>query len=36
MDGANLPAARASAIDYVMAHPKWRLSTQTHKVVGIR
>ncbi len=36
MDGANLTAARASAVDYVMAHPRWRLSTQTHKVVGIR
>ena len=25
-----------AAIAYVMDHPKWRLSTQTHKVVGIR
>ena len=23
------------AIDYCMAHPRWRLSVQTHKVVGI-
>lgn len=36
MDGTDLTAARAAAIAYVMEHPKWRLSTQTHKVVGIR
>jgi 7-carboxy-7-deazaguanine synthase (Cx14CxxC type) len=36
MDGPRLDEARAAAIAYVMAHPKWRLSTQTHKVVGIR
>lgn len=36
MDGLNLASARESAIAYVLEHPKWRLSTQTHKVVGIR
>nr|WP_047169971.1 7-carboxy-7-deazaguanine synthase [Sphingomonas sp. Y57] len=36
MDGPHLGDARAAAIAYVMDHPKWRLSTQTHKVVGIR
>jgi 7-carboxy-7-deazaguanine synthase (Cx14CxxC type) len=36
MDGANLSSTRASAIEFVMEHPLWRLSTQTHKVVGIR
>ncbi|MCU1357544.1 MAG: hypothetical protein JWM89_2962, partial [Acidimicrobiales bacterium] len=24
------------AIAYCLAHPRWRLSVQTHKVVGIR
>ncbi|MHA3794627.1 7-carboxy-7-deazaguanine synthase [Sphingomonas sp. YL-JM2C] len=36
MDGAQLDEARGAAIAYVMDHPRWRLSTQTHKVVGIR
>lgn len=36
MDG---PAARqntAAAVDYCQANPKWRLSVQTHKMLGIR
>ena len=42
MDGAHLreDAARAKntelAIRYCMEHPQWRLSVQTHKIVGIR
>lgn len=36
MDGPNLGGARERAIAFVLEHPKWRLSTQTHKVVGIR
>jgi 7-carboxy-7-deazaguanine synthase len=36
MDGPALAEAREAAIAYVLEHPKWRLSTQTHKVVGIR
>ncbi|KQX26252.1 MULTISPECIES: 7-carboxy-7-deazaguanine synthase [unclassified Sphingomonas] len=36
MDGPELADARAAVIAFVMDHPKWRLSTQTHKVVGIR
>ncbi len=24
------------SIDYVLAHPEWRLSLQTHKLVGLR
>ncbi len=36
MDGLNLSSAREQAIAFVLEHPKWRLSTQTHKVVGIR
>lgn len=34
------PGARARhtarAVEYCLAHPRWRLSTQTHKVIGIR
>lgn len=34
------PAMRAAhtqaVIDYCLAHPQWRMSVQTHKVVGIR
>ena len=26
----------AEVIDYILAHPQWRLSLQTHKVLGIR
>ena len=26
----------AETIDYIKAHPKWRLSLQTHKLLGIR
>lgn len=36
MDGPNLASARERAIAFVLDHPRWRLSTQTHKVVGIR
>ena len=36
MDGPDLLANTQAAIAYCMAHPRWRLSVQTHKVVGIR
>ena len=36
MDGPDLPSAREAAIAFILDHPRWRLSTQTHKVVGIR
>lgn len=36
MDGPALVENTAAAIAYCMAHPQWRLSVQTHKVVGIR
>ncbi|MET0375357.1 MAG: 7-carboxy-7-deazaguanine synthase [Rhizorhabdus sp.] len=36
MDGPTLASARDAAISYILEHPRWRLSTQTHKVVGIR
>ena len=26
---------RQAAIDYVLAHPEWRLSLQTHKLLGL-
>jgi organic radical activating enzyme len=25
-----------AATDYCLAHPQWRLSLQTHKLIGIR
>jgi organic radical activating enzyme len=36
MDGPGLAEARDAAITFVLENPRWRLSTQTHKVVGIR
>jgi 7-carboxy-7-deazaguanine synthase len=36
MDGPDLVANTQAAIDYCLAHPRWRLSVQTHKVLGIR
>lgn len=36
MDGPNLVDNTRAAIDYVLAHPRWRLNTQTHKQIGIR
>jgi 7-carboxy-7-deazaguanine synthase len=33
--GAATPANLRSAIDYCLAHPKWRLSLQTHKLLGL-
>ena len=36
MDGPDLAANTRAAIAYCMAHPQWRLSVQTHKVVNIR
>lgn len=35
MDGPHLARNTASAIDYCLAHPRWQLSIQTHKVLGI-
>jgi len=35
MDGPELRTNMASAAEYCMAHPKWRLSLQTHKLLGI-
>jgi 7-carboxy-7-deazaguanine synthase (Cx14CxxC type) len=35
MDGPDRAAATQAAIAYCLAHPKWRLSVQTHKYLGI-
>jgi 7-carboxy-7-deazaguanine synthase (Cx14CxxC type) len=36
MDSANRAANTEAATAYCMAHPQWRLSLQTHKLLGIR
>ena len=36
MDGPEAERNTRLAIDYCMAHPKWRLSLQTHKLLGLR
>ena len=35
MDGPDREKSTQWAIDYCLAHPTWRLSVQTHKVLGI-
>jgi 7-carboxy-7-deazaguanine synthase len=36
MDGPDVAAHTAAAVRYCLGHPRWRLSLQTHKIVGIR
>ena len=36
MDGPDAAANTRAAIAYCLAHPRWRLSLQTHKIVGLR
>jgi 7-carboxy-7-deazaguanine synthase len=36
MDGPRLAENTRLALEYCLAHPRWRLSLQTHKVLGIR
>lgn len=36
MDGAATAASTEAAIAYCLAHPRWRLSIQTHKLLGLR
>jgi 7-carboxy-7-deazaguanine synthase (Cx14CxxC type) len=36
MDGPEIARNTAAAIDYCLMHPRWRLSVQTHKAIGIR
>ena len=35
MDGPNQPDALRQTIDYCLHHPIWRLSLQTHKMIGL-
>jgi 7-carboxy-7-deazaguanine synthase (Cx14CxxC type) len=35
MDGPEREANTAAALQYCLAHPRWRLSLQTHKLLGI-
>jgi 7-carboxy-7-deazaguanine synthase len=35
MDGPDRATNTAAAIDYCLSHPRWRLSVQTHKYLGI-
>lgn len=36
MDGPDRAANTEAAIAYCLAHPEWRLSVQTHKLIGVR
>ena len=36
MDGPRIEANIAAAVAYCLEHPQWRLSLQTHKILGIR
>ena len=36
MDGPDITTNTERAIDYCLRHPQWRLSIQTHKLVGVR
>jgi 7-carboxy-7-deazaguanine synthase (Cx14CxxC type) len=35
MDGPDREAATAAAVAYCLSHPRWRLSVQTHKYLGL-
>jgi 7-carboxy-7-deazaguanine synthase len=35
MDCADAEAAKAASVDFVLNHPEWRLSLQTHKLLGL-
>jgi organic radical activating enzyme len=34
--GANCPKGQTLAVDFVRTNPGWRLSLQTHKLLGVR
>lgn len=36
MDGPDAAANTAAAVRYCLTHPQWRLSLQTHKLLGLR
>jgi 7-carboxy-7-deazaguanine synthase (Cx14CxxC type) len=35
MDGPDLAANTRAAVEYCLAHPRWRLSLQVHKLLGL-
>ena len=35
MDGAGVAANTSAAVRYCLEHPRWRLSLQTHKLLGL-
>jgi organic radical activating enzyme len=35
MDGPERETNTSAALQYCLAHPRWRLSLQTHKLLGI-
>jgi organic radical activating enzyme len=35
MDGPRREANTREAVAYCLAHPRWRLSLQSHKILGI-
>jgi 7-carboxy-7-deazaguanine synthase (Cx14CxxC type) len=36
MDGPEAARNTKAAVDYCLAHPRWRFSLQTHKTIGVR
>jgi len=36
MDGPEIVRNTRAAVDYCLAHPRWRLSLQTHKMIGVK
>lgn len=36
MDGNDLQANTRDVVDYCLEHPRWRMSVQTHKLVGLK
>ena len=35
MDGPDQAANTQAAVAYCLSHPRWRLSVQTHKYIGV-
>ncbi len=36
MDGPDILRNTEAAVDYCLANPRWRLSLQTHKIIGVK
>jgi 7-carboxy-7-deazaguanine synthase len=36
MDGPEILRNTRAAVEYCLAHPRWRLSMQTHKIIGVK